>query len=141
MILSRILQSIGQESLTGYLIASIRCIWIIRYLLLATSITLRRFSISSQQRVKAAQNMVLHIYLSTLTSLIMLPFDQLLVPRSYLSYLGLSMKMTPIKIQTVRLSLEMLWVNQCGWICLCNAVAIGMTVTNFWKIFCHGVKK
>ena len=32
-------------------------------------------------------------------------------------------------------------VNQCVWIRLCTEVAMGMTITNFWKVFCYGVKR
>ena len=24
---------------------------------------------------------------------------------------------------------------------LCTAAAMGMTITNFWKLFCHGIKR
>ena len=36
--------------------------------------------------------------------------------------------------------LEKLWVTQCGWLSLCTTVAMGITITNFWKLFLCGVK-
>ena len=39
------------------------------------------------------------------------------------------------------LALGEYWVNQCVRIRLCTTVAMGMTITNFWKIFCNGVKR
>ena len=29
----------------------------------------------------------------------------------------------------------------CGWLRLCTTVDMGMTITNFWKLFCYGVKR
>ena len=39
------------------------------------------------------------------------------------------------------LSLEKFWVAQCVWIRLCKTVDKRMTITNFWKLFCYGVKR
>ena len=39
------------------------------------------------------------------------------------------------------LLLDKLWVTQCGWIWLCTTVSMGMTITNFWRLFCYGVKR
>ena len=39
------------------------------------------------------------------------------------------------------LALKKFWVTQCGWIRLFTAVAMGMTITNFQKIFNYGVKR
>ena len=39
------------------------------------------------------------------------------------------------------LALEKWWVNQCGWLRLCTSVAMGMTITNCWKLFLYGVKR
>ena len=39
------------------------------------------------------------------------------------------------------LSLEKWWVTQCGWLRLCATVAMGMTITNCWKLFHYGVKR
>ena len=39
------------------------------------------------------------------------------------------------------LVLKTFWVTQCGWTQLCAAVAMGMTIANFWKIFHYGVKR
>ena len=33
------------------------------------------------------------------------------------------------------------WVTQCGWLWLCVTVAMGMTITHFWKLFSYGVKR
>ena len=32
-------------------------------------------------------------------------------------------------------------MTQCGWLRLCTTVAMGMTITNCWKLFCYGVKR
>ena len=39
------------------------------------------------------------------------------------------------------LSLEKWWVTQCGCLRLCTKVAMGMTITIFWKLFRYGVKR
>ena len=39
------------------------------------------------------------------------------------------------------LALEKLWVTQCVWSQLCPAVALGITMTTCWKIFCYRVKR
>ena len=39
------------------------------------------------------------------------------------------------------LALEKWWVNQCGCLRLCTTVAMGMTITNCWKLFRYGVKR
>ena len=39
------------------------------------------------------------------------------------------------------LALEKWWVTQCGWLQLCTEVAMGMTITNYWKLFRYGVKR
>ena len=39
------------------------------------------------------------------------------------------------------LEMEKLWVTQCVWLRLCTTVALGMTITNFWKLFRYGVKR
>ena len=38
------------------------------------------------------------------------------------------------------LVLEKFCVTQCVWLCLCTEVAMGMTITNCWKLFSYGVK-
>ena len=38
------------------------------------------------------------------------------------------------------LALEKWWVTQFGWLSLCTAVAMGITITNFWKLFSYRVK-
>ena len=38
-------------------------------------------------------------------------------------------------------ALDNFWVTQCGWIRLCTTVAMGMTITNCWKLFFCGVKR
>ena len=35
----------------------------------------------------------------------------------------------------------MWWVTQCGWLRLCTTVDMGITITNFWKLFHYGVKR
>ena len=39
------------------------------------------------------------------------------------------------------IALEKLWIMQCVWLRLCTTVAMGMTITNFWKLFFYGVKR
>ena len=39
------------------------------------------------------------------------------------------------------LALEKFWVAQGGWVQLCTTVAMGMTITNCWKLFRYGVKR
>ena len=39
------------------------------------------------------------------------------------------------------LALEKWWVTQCGWLRLCTTVAMGVTITNCWKLFRYGVKR
>ena len=39
------------------------------------------------------------------------------------------------------LALEKWWITQCGWLRLCTTVAMGMTITNCWKLFRYGVKR
>ena len=39
------------------------------------------------------------------------------------------------------LALEKFWVTKCGWLWLCITVAMGMRITNGWKLFCYGVKR
>ena len=38
------------------------------------------------------------------------------------------------------LALEKYWVTQCGWIWLCTAFDIGMTIPNLWKLLFCGIK-
>ena len=45
------------------------------------------------------------------------------------------------KLRQYYLALEKWWVPQCGWMRLCTTVAMGMTITNFRKLFCYGVKR
>ena len=39
------------------------------------------------------------------------------------------------------LALEKWWVTKCGWLRLCTTFAMGMTITNCWKLFFYGVKR
>ena len=39
------------------------------------------------------------------------------------------------------LALENFWVTQCGWLQLCTTVAMGMMLTNCWRLSCYGVKR
>ena len=36
---------------------------------------------------------------------------------------------------------ENFWVKKCDWIWLCTTVAMGMKITNCWKLFRYGVKR
>ena len=39
------------------------------------------------------------------------------------------------------LALDKWWVTQCVWLRLCTTFSMGMTITNFWKLFRCGVKR
>ena len=39
------------------------------------------------------------------------------------------------------LALKKWWVTQCGWLRICTAVAMEMTITNCWKLFRYGFKR
>ena len=39
------------------------------------------------------------------------------------------------------LALEKLWVTQCGWLWLFKKIAMGMTITNLWRLISCGVKR
>ena len=39
------------------------------------------------------------------------------------------------------LALEKVWVTQCVWLRVCTSVAMGMVITNGWKLFSYGVKR
>ena len=85
--------------------------------------------------------MVFSIYLSALTSSLMFTFYLLFVLISCLSSLDLSIKLNPKKYRQSDSALERFRVTKCGWLRLCTAVAIGTNLTNFLKLFHHGVKR
>ena len=39
------------------------------------------------------------------------------------------------------LELEKWWVTQCFWLRSFTAVAMGINMTNFWKLFLYGIKR
>ena len=39
------------------------------------------------------------------------------------------------------LALDKWWITQCGWLRLYTTVAMGITITNCWKLFRYGVKR
>ena len=39
------------------------------------------------------------------------------------------------------LALEKFWVTQCGWLRLGTTVAMGVTITNCWKLFRYGFNR
>ena len=45
------------------------------------------------------------------------------------------------KLKQSDLALEKWWVTQCGWLRIFTTVAMGMTITNCWKLFRYGVKR
>ena len=45
------------------------------------------------------------------------------------------------KLRQYDLALEKCWVTQCGWLWICTTVAMGMNITNCWKLFRYGVKR
>ena len=45
------------------------------------------------------------------------------------------------KSRQLDIALEELWVTQCGWLCLCTTVAMGMKITNSWKQFGYRIKR
>ena len=48
---------------------------------------------------------------------------------------------TQNKYRQSYLALEKFWVTQCCWLWFCTTVDVGMTITNFWKLFRYGVKR
>ena len=45
------------------------------------------------------------------------------------------------KSHNLDIVLEKLWVAQFGWLRLCTDIAMGMVITNCWKLFRYGVKR
>ena len=39
------------------------------------------------------------------------------------------------------MALEKFWVPQCVWIWLCTTVSMGMTITDFCKLFRYGINR
>ena len=91
--------------------------------------------------------MVLPIYLSKLTHLIILTFDLLLVPFSCLSYLDLLMIFTPTKIQAAWFSywkvlVYSVWLTTCMYNCcygneynqFIGTIFNGFTIYNYEKL-------
>ena len=94
------------------------------------------------QRTQGVKILVLLDYISTLTRLRMLEFALLIVLLSCLSYLDFVNEVeSHKKYRWSDLALEKYWVTQCGWVRLCATVAMGMSITNFWKLFYNGVKR
>ena len=50
------------------------------------------------------------------------------------------MILTPEKSKKSDLALEKFWVTHCGWLRLFMTVALGITITNCWKLFCNEVQ-
>ena len=45
------------------------------------------------------------------------------------------------KSHQLDLALDKFLVMQCGWLRLCTTVAMGMTITNYWKLFSMRLKR
>ena len=71
----------------------------------------------------------------------MLTLAMLLTPPCYAKKTSVNEVNSHNKPRQSYLALEKLWRTQCGWLRLCTTVAIGMTITNFWNCFRHGVKR
>ena len=97
-----------------------------------------RFYLLFLNTTQVAQILVFPIYL--LTNLLMLPFALLLVPLLCRKQYAVNEFDSHKKSRQSNLALEKWWVTQCSWMRLCTTVAIGMTITNCWKVFCCGVK-
>ena len=100
-----------------------------------------RFYLLLLQKTQVAQIMVFPIYISILTNLLMLPFALLLVPLLCQKQSAVNEVDPHNKPRQSDLALEKWWVTQCGWLRLRTAVAMGMTITNCWKLFRYGVKR
>ena len=90
---------------------------------------------------QATQRLVFPIFLSILTNSLMLPFTLLLVPLLYQLFSVVNEVDSHNKSIQSDLALEKWWVTQYGWLRLCKKVAMGMTITNCWKLFRYGVKR
>ena len=70
----------------------------------------------------------------------MLPFALLLVPFLCHKNSAVNEVDSHNKPRQPDLALKKWWVTQCGWLRLYTTVAMGTTITNFWKLFHYGVK-
>ena len=72
----------------------------------------------------------------------MLPFALLIVPLFIYKLFGAVNKVEyHKKSRQDDLALEKFWVTNCGWIQLRKIFAMGMNITNIWKLFHYGVKR
>ena len=71
----------------------------------------------------------------------MLPFALLLVPLLCQKKSAVNEVDSHNKSRQSDLALDKWWVTQFGWLRLCTPVAMGMTITNCWKLLCYGVKR
>ena len=90
---------------------------------------------------QVAQRLVFPAYIIILTNLIMLPLSLFLVPLLCQNKSAVNKVDSHNKSIHYDLALEKWLVTQCGWLWLYMTVAMGMTITNYWKLFCHGVKR
>ena len=91
--------------------------------------------------MQGSQRLIFPIYLSIPTNLQMLLFALLLVPLLCQTNSAVNEFESHNKLRQSNLALEKWWVTQCGWLRLCTPVAMGMTITNCWNLFCYGVKR
>ena len=91
--------------------------------------------------MQETQILVLPIYISILTNLLMLPFALLLAPLLCQKIYAVNEVDSHNKSRHSDLSLEKWWVTQCGWLRLCTTVDMGMTIANCCKLFRCGVKR
>ena len=110
-------------------------------MILAISITHGRFSLLLLQKTQGAQRQVFPIYLSFLkkSNVDICPAACPLVIYKFFGYVNEFDSHN--KSRQYYLALEKFWVTQYGWLRLCTTVAMGMTITNFWKLFYYGVKR
>ena len=101
---------------------------------------LRRFYLLLSYTTKGAKILVLPIYPSILSNLLMLQFPLLLVPllckKSAVNEVD-----SQNKSRNSDLALEKWWVTQCCCLLLFMTFDMVMTITNCWKLFCYGVKR
>ena len=135
------LQRIGLEVLRSCQGASLWYPGAGHLLILATSITRGMLYILLLQSTQGKHRQFLPISVSIFTSLIIFPVTLLLVPISCLTFSAVNGVNSHKKPKNYYLALDKFWVTQCGWLWLCTIIAMGIHITNGWKLFCCGIKR
>ena len=87
--------------------------------------------------MQGSHRQVFPIDLSDLTSFILLTFSLLLVLCSFIRSLRMSIRLT---LTTNQYSLIWRRISS-GLLGLVGYCYVGMSITNFWKLFCYGIKR